>query len=164
MEKKTHFRKVFKSDHLGCADLEEFIEEKKELQYTIKEVKQELGVMVAGRRGDFNVAYFVEAIKPLVLNATNCAIIKKLSGGSPFIENWKNIPVELFIDESVRMKGEVVGGVRLRAPSLSFDSLKKTFEEKKEKLPQKISEAGSRILANKERESYTKLFNELKKY
>jgi len=29
MENKTHYRKVFKSDHLGVADLEDFIEEKK---------------------------------------------------------------------------------------------------------------------------------------
>ncbi len=38
---KTHYRKVFKSDHLGVADLEEYIEEGKSLNFTIKEVKQE---------------------------------------------------------------------------------------------------------------------------
>ncbi len=27
-ENKTHYRKVFKSDHLGAADLEEMLEEK----------------------------------------------------------------------------------------------------------------------------------------
>lgn len=49
METKTHYRKVFKSDHLGIADLEDFIEEKS-LIFTIKEVKQELNVAVAGKK------------------------------------------------------------------------------------------------------------------
>lgn len=114
-ETKTHYRKVFKSDHLGIADLEDFIEEKVTLIFTIKEVKQEIGVQVAGKKGNFNIAYFVEPIKPLVLNATNSKVVKGLAGGSPFVEHWKNICVELFIDASVKMKGEVVGGVRLKA-------------------------------------------------
>lgn len=114
MEKKTHYRKVFKSDHLGSADLEDFIEEKVILIFTIREVRQELGVKVAGKKGNFNVAYFNEPIKPLVLNATNSKTLKALSGGSPFVEDWKNICVELYVDPSVTMKGEVVGGVRIR--------------------------------------------------
>jgi hypothetical protein len=114
MEKKHHFRAVFKSDHLGSADLEEFIEEKRPLIFTIKEVKQEMGASVAGKKGNFNIAYFVEAIKPLVLNATNSKVVKSFAGGSPFVEDWKNILVELYIDEAVKMKGETVSGVRIR--------------------------------------------------
>jgi len=34
-EKNTHYRKVFKSDHLGSADLEEMIEDGKSLILTI---------------------------------------------------------------------------------------------------------------------------------
>ena len=45
-ENKTHYRKVFKSDHLGVADLEEFLEEKRPLTFTIKEVKQEINIQV----------------------------------------------------------------------------------------------------------------------
>jgi hypothetical protein len=120
MSTKTHYRKVLKSDHLGCADLEDFIEEKKPLVFTIKEVKQEIGITVAGKKGNHNIAYFVEKIKPLVLNSTNCKVMKLFAGGSPFVEDWKNIKVELFIDETVKMKGEIVGGVRIRniAPGL----------------------------------------------
>lgn len=114
MENKTHYRKVFKSDHLGVADLEDFIEEGKSLIFTIKEVKQEYDVKVAGRKGDFNIAYFVEKIKPLVLNATNSKILKGFSGGSPFVEDWKNKLIELYIDTNVKMKGDIVGGVRIR--------------------------------------------------
>lgn len=113
-EHKTHYRRVFKSDHLGTADLEDFIEEGKQLVFTITHVKQEMNVSVAGRKGNHNIAYFKENIKPLVLNATNSKTVKGFAGGSPFVEDWKNIVVELYIDPSVKMKGEVVGGVRIR--------------------------------------------------
>lgn len=114
MEKqsKTHFRKVYKSDHLGVADLEDFIEDGKRLVFKIREVKQELGVMVAGKRGNFNIAYFEENIKPLVLNATNAAVLKGFSGSS-FVEDWKGLLIEIYIDSTVKMKGDVVGGVRI---------------------------------------------------
>jgi hypothetical protein len=113
-EKLTHYRKVFKSDHLGVADLEEMIEEGKSLKLTIKDVKQEIGVSVAGRKGNHNIAYFKESVKPLVLNATNSKIVRKFAGGTPFVENWKDILVEVYIDADVKMKGEIVGGVRIR--------------------------------------------------
>jgi hypothetical protein len=114
MENKHHYRKVFKSDHLGIADLEEFLEEGRKLIFTIKEVRQEYNITVAGKKGNFNVAYFVEKIKPLVLNATNSKTVKSFCDGSPFVEDWKNVLVELYIDDSVKMKGEIVGGVRIK--------------------------------------------------
>jgi len=113
MENKTHYRKVFKSDHLGVADLEDLIEEKKSLIFTIKNVKQEIGVSVAGRKGNHNIAYFNEKIKPLVLNATNSKVVKSFNNGSPFVEDWSNTTIKLYIDSNVKMKGEVVGGVRI---------------------------------------------------
>lgn len=113
-ESKTHYRKVFKSDHLGVADLEEFLEEDKRLVFKIKEVRQEYGVVVAGRKGNYNIAYFEEGIKPLVLNATNSKVVRGFCGGSSFVEDWGNTLIELYIDSSVKMKGEVVGGVRIK--------------------------------------------------
>jgi hypothetical protein len=114
MEAKHHYRAVAKSEHLGSADLEDFIEQKKPLIFTIRQVKQEYGVSVAGKKGDFNIAYFVENIKPLVLNSTNAKQIKTFCGGSPFVEDWKLIPIELYLDANVKMKGEVVGGIRIK--------------------------------------------------
>lgn len=114
MEKKDHFRKVYKSDHLGVADLEDLKENNIPLIFTIKEVKQEFNVSVAGKKGDFNIAYFNQNIKPLVLNATNSKIVKSFaSNKSPYVQDWKNIPIELYIDYSVKMKGDIVGGVRI---------------------------------------------------
>jgi len=97
---KTHYRRVAKSDHLGVADLEDFIEQGSELIFTIKEVKLEMGVMVAGKKGNHNIAYFVEKIKPLVLNPTNGKILKLLTK-TPFLEDWANLTIKLYIDENV---------------------------------------------------------------
>jgi hypothetical protein len=112
-ENKTHYRKVFKSDHLGVADLEDLIESKSNLVFTISHVKQEFGIRVAGKKGNFNIAYFEESIKPLVLNATNSKVMKSLAGGSVFVEDWHGITVNLFIDPTASFGGEVTGGVRI---------------------------------------------------
>jgi len=111
-QNKTHYRKVFKSDHLGIADLEDMIEAGSNLIFNIKCVKQEYGATVAGKKMDCNIAYFVEDIKPLVLNATNSKTMKRLPD-SAFVEDWSNIPVRLYIDTTAKLKGEVVGGVRI---------------------------------------------------
>ena len=109
---KTHYRKVFKSDHLGVADLEDLKEVGNNLIFTIRQVKQEMGVSVAGRKGNHNIAYFNEKIKPLVLNATNSKTMKSLCGGSSFVEDWSNVLVQLYIDPSAKF-GDNIGGVRI---------------------------------------------------
>jgi len=109
---KTHYRKVFKSDHLGVADLEEFQEAGSNLIFTISHVRQEYGAKVAGRKIDANIAYFQEKIKPLVLNATNSKVLSNLTG-SAFVDDWQNVPVQLYIERSAKLKGEIVGGVRI---------------------------------------------------
>lgn len=118
---KQHYRNVFKSDHLGSADLEDFKEQGSNLIFSIKEVRQEFGVKVAGKKGDFNVAYFNEKIKPLVLNVTNSKVIQSFvrttafPKGSPFVQDWKNVVVELYIDENVKaVSGGTTQGVRIR--------------------------------------------------
>jgi len=112
----ANYRNVYKSDHLGVVDLEDLIEQGKSLVFTIKEVKQELGVVVAGNRGNFNIAYFKEPIKPLVLNATNAATVRRIGNFGVDVDNWKNVEVELYIDANVKMKGLIVGGVRIKKP------------------------------------------------
>ena len=109
---QTHYRKVFKSDHLGVADLEDYMETGSNLIFTISHVKQEIGARVAGKKIDANIAYFVEKIKPLVLNATNSKVMRELSQ-SCFVENWQNVTVQLYIDKNAKLKGETVGGVRI---------------------------------------------------
>lgn len=126
--KKTHYRNVFKSDHLGSADLEELTEHGEKLIFTIKEVRQERGAKVAGKKIDANIAYFNEPIKPMVLNATNSKIIKSFTGSS-FVEDWKNVIIELYIDENVQMKGETTQGVRIRQIQPQAQKEKPIFAE-----------------------------------
>jgi len=115
MTKKTHFRKVFKSDHLGVADLEDLIEQGSDLKFTIKEVKQETDVIVSGKLGSHNIAYFIEKIKPLVLNSTNSKTLKSFNNDSPFVEDWSNTCVELFIQKNIKFAGDLVEGVRIKS-------------------------------------------------
>lgn len=112
MSELTHYRKVFKSDHLGVADLEDLKETGGDLIFTISHVNQEMNTLVAGKKINANIAYFKEKIKPLVLNATNSKTMKSLSG-SCFVENWREITVQLYIDKGAKLMGEVVGGVRI---------------------------------------------------
>jgi hypothetical protein len=111
----ANYRKVYKSDHLGVVDLEEMLEQGKQLIFTIKCVKQEIGVVVAGNRGNHNIAYFKEDIKPMVLNAGNAAIIRGFAPNKSIdTDNWNNIPIELYVDANVKMKGQIVGGMRIK--------------------------------------------------
>lgn len=135
---KNHYRKVFKSDHLGVADLEEFMEEGRPLVFTVKETRQFLidpniknsGVVVAGKRISCNVAYFIEPIKPMVLNATNSKIMQSFhKDKSPMVEDWNNMTIELYVDKGVKMKGEVVGGIRIRAIQPVINKVKPIFTE-----------------------------------
>lgn len=128
MENKTHYRKVFKSDHLGVADLEDFIEEKKSLIQTISHVKQEINVSVAGKKGSFNIAYFKSNIKPLVLNATNSAVMKQLTG-SVFVEDWNNVDVELYVEKNIRFGRDVVDGVRIKKVAKELPILTENHEK-----------------------------------
>ena len=122
----ANFRNVYKSNQLGVVDLEEFVESKKSLIFTIKEVKQEIGAMVAGNKGDHNIAYFKEDIKPLVLNAGNANIVRGFAG-SIDTDNWKNIPIELYIDHNVKMKGQIVGGIRIKPIQPKINKVKPEF-------------------------------------
>ena len=168
-QNKTHYRKVFKSEHLGSADLEEMIEENKSLVFTIDKVTQHVlnhsdknsGVVVAGKRISANIAYFKEKIKPLVLNATNSKRMVSFSG-SKFVEDWAGLTIELYIDENVKMKGETVGGVRIKG-QLNWGDLEALFEAKKDVLKADLVANAQRIIEEKDSQSFIKLRNHLSK-
>lgn len=129
MEIKDNYRNVYKSDHLGAVDLEEFIEAGKSLVFTIKEVRQEMGAKVAGKKGDFNIAYFVEPIKPWVLNSGNAKIVRSFAGSTATnsVSTWKNIPVELYVDHNVKFGSDIVSGVRVKPIKPTLKPKEKAF-------------------------------------
>ncbi len=138
METKTHYRKVYKSKHLGVADLEEYKEEGMErFIFTIKEVRQfELipgdknsGITVGGRRGSHNIVYWTNPkIKPWALNAKNSKMLRDFFKSS-FIQDWHNLTIELFIQNGVKsVSGGTTDGVRIK-PILPVVKVKKQFTE-----------------------------------
>jgi hypothetical protein len=144
-EKKHHYRNVFKSDHLGSADLEDLIENGTPLIFTITHAKQELGVKVAGKKMDANIIYFKENIKPMVVNATNGKILKKFTGSS-FVEDWNDVLVELYIDENVKaVTGGTTQGVRIMQIQPQLKKVKADFTEANFELAKKAGATKEKI-------------------
>jgi hypothetical protein len=109
-EIKTHWKKVFDSDYLGACDLEDG----KDLKATIAKVEIRSIKGSSGEKQDRNVATFTDSkIKPMVLNATNCKLIKKFTG-STFIEDWKNCPISIYVKSDIKAFGDITEGLRIR--------------------------------------------------
>lgn len=108
---KTHWRKVFNSDYLGSADFEEG----KDLKAVIKNVQVKSVKDPNGKEQECNVATFTDPnIKPMILNVTNSKTIKKFVT-SVFIEDWVNIPVQIYVQGGIKAFGEVTEGLRIRS-------------------------------------------------
>lgn len=112
MTEKTHYRKAFDSPYLSSADIVE------PTVLTIKCVKLEAD-RTKKTKDEFNTAYFVErelrpgeVLKPMILNATNSKTLRQLAR-SPFIDDWQNIPVTIYVDGQVRFGRETVEGLRI---------------------------------------------------
>lgn len=59
--------------------------------------------------------YFAETEKPLVVNATNAAIIASVTK-SEETNDWSGHKIVLYDDPNVSFGGKLVGGIRVRAP------------------------------------------------
>lgn len=109
---KTHYRKAFNSPYLSSADIVE------PTVLTILNVKL-LQDKTKKTKDLFNTAFFVEkeirkgeVLKPMILNATNSRTLKNLSG-SPFIDDWNNIHVTIYVDKNIRFGRDTVEGLRV---------------------------------------------------
>jgi hypothetical protein len=107
---KIHWHKVFLSDYLGACDLEDG----KDLKAIIKSVSVRKVKNTDGKEQERNVAIFTDPkLKPMVLNATNCKLMKKFAG-SVFINDWNNIPVQIYVKDDIKAFGEITEGLRIR--------------------------------------------------
>ena len=119
---KIHWRKVFLSDYLGSCDLEDG----KDMKAVIKSVSVKSVKGPDGKEQDRNVAIFTDAtLKPMILNATNCKLIKKFAG-SVFINDWNNIPVQIYVKDDIKAFGEVTEGLRIRPTQPAMNKPKLT--------------------------------------
>lgn len=103
---KTHWKKLTNPNYLGSYAFQPG----EEKIVTIKEVRREI---IQNERGkeECTVAHFVEDVKPLVLNKTNCDTITKV-WGTPYIEDWSGHKIILKV-KKVSAFGDLVDAVRV---------------------------------------------------
>lgn len=112
MTEKTHFRKAFDSPYLSSADIVE------PTVLTVRCVRLEPD-KTKKTKDLFNTAYFVETeirrgekLKPMILNATNSKTMKGLTN-TPFIDDWQNVRITVYVDSNVRFGKETMEGLRI---------------------------------------------------
>lgn len=108
----THYRKVFDSPYLSSMDVVDPI------TLTIARVTQETD-KTKKTKDVFNTAYFNEnlirpgeKLKPMILNATNSKMMAKITG-SPFIENWGNTRITVYVERGIKFGRDTVDGLRV---------------------------------------------------
>jgi hypothetical protein len=109
---KTHYRKAFNSPYLSSADIVA------PTNLTISHVTY-ANDATKKTKDKFNTAHFVEKeirkgekLKPMILNATNCKTLKSLTS-TPYLEDWVNVPVTIYVDTNVKNRGKTVEGLRI---------------------------------------------------
>jgi hypothetical protein len=124
-----HWKRPFKSNFLASSDIDD-----KDLVLVIKEVKQEMCTLSTGKEL-CNVAHFTDtSFKPMILNVGNSKIVKRFAGQSTDTDTWKNIPVTIYVNPSVRLGSETVEGLRIRPVQPKLD--KKGQVKKQELTPE----------------------------
>ena len=108
----THYRKVFDSPYLSSMDVVEPI------TLIIARVTQEAD-KTKKTKDTFNTAYFAEKfirpgekLKPMILNATNSKMMAKITG-SPFIEDWDNTRITVYVEKGIKFGRDTVDGLRI---------------------------------------------------
>ena len=111
-EDKTHYRKAFNSPYLSSADIVEPV-----ILTVLRVVLED--DKTKKTKDQFNTAYFMEkeirvgeVLKPMILNAGNSRTMKNLTK-SPYIDDWQNIPVTIYVDSNVRFGRDTVEGLRI---------------------------------------------------
>lgn len=129
MTTKTHYRKAFDSPYLSSADIVDPI------ILTIEHVSLELDRTKKSKEL-FNTAYFVEKeirpgekLKPMILNVLNSKTMKELTE-SPFIDDWNNVSVMVYVEHGIKFGRDIVDGLRIRA----HETKKKFLTPENEKL------------------------------
>jgi hypothetical protein len=124
-EREIDCMKYRKSTHLAGVDVETIINEKGNCILTIKDAYYQKGVDVSGNKTDGYFLEFIEDVKPMLVNSINRKTISKIvktlksttGADSRQLPNWIGVTIELYFDESVKMMGQIVGGIRVKPTS-----------------------------------------------
>jgi hypothetical protein len=160
--------KYRKHTHLAGVDVAIITAEKGNCILTIKDAYYSKGVDVSGNRTDGYFLEFTEDVMDMVVNSSNRKQISQnlvLEKGLSLVDsrnigNWIGYKIELYHDETIRMMGKIVGGIRVRGfkalPNLepntpNFDAVKKALDSKQYTIDQvkikyKISEEVEKML------------------
>ena len=102
-----HWKKLTNPQYLGGYDFEP----KEERELTIQKITTEKVLGQNGQSDDCIVCYFTQG-KPMILNATNCKAIAKVSGSNQ-IEDWAGCTVTLYT-QRIKAFGDVCDALRIR--------------------------------------------------
>lgn len=107
----THWKKIVSDpNYLGEADFEE----NEEKVLTIAGVNASETVTTAEGRSQKAVLHWKEpGCKPMILNVARSKNIAKVAG-TPDVERWGGVAVQLYIEHGIKAFGEVVSAVRVR--------------------------------------------------
>lgn len=108
-EKLTHWKKLDNYNYFGAYLMPT---DGTEVVLTIKEVKYEEVKGSDGKSDHCRICYFIEPVKPLILNSTNSRSIQKVAG-SPYVEKWAGVKIQLYVAQ-VRAFGDVTEAIRVR--------------------------------------------------
>ena len=137
--------KYRKHTHLAGVDVSIIASEKGNCILTIKDAYYSKGVDVSGNKTDGYFLEFVEDVMDMVVNSSNRKQISQnlvLEKGLSLVDsrnigNWIGYKIELYHDETIRMMGKIVGGIRVKGfkalPNLelntpNFDAVKKALQ------------------------------------
>ena len=131
-EENIDCMKYRKSTHLAGCDIETIIHEKGNCFLTIKIAFYDT-IKVNGKMLEGYYIDFVEDVKQMKANSTNRKSIAKIlkdqhglnTVDSRNIGNWANLKIELLFDPTVKMKGEVTGGIRISEKAIVLPILEK---------------------------------------
>lgn len=114
--------KYRKSTHIAGVDVEAIVDDKGQCILTIKDAFYQKGVDVSGNKTDGYFLEFEEDVKPMVVNSTNrktiANIVQKSTNCTPSesrkIDRWVGMQIELYFDPTVKMMGQVTGGIKVK--------------------------------------------------
>jgi hypothetical protein len=152
--------KYRKSTHLAGVDVETIISEKGNCIVTIKEAYFAKNIDVSGNKTDGYFLEFVEDLKPMLVNSINrktIASVVKINTGctsteSRNIGNWVGTKLDLYFDPSVKMMGQIVGGIRVKpqSPIIQVDDKKAIDVLNQSKTLNELKENWSKLSKNEQ--------------
>lgn len=117
MSKQTHYRTFSKSKHLSSEDLlgMDYLRVTIESVVTGKDENKRIKEPVPVARFKEKQIRQGEPLKTMILNMTNMKTIEDITG-SPYLEDWANAEIEIYVASGIRLGNDLVDGLRIRKP------------------------------------------------